>query len=104
MKNHGHGSGFDCEPALRHDVVRACNRDRDDRHSAGYCKIKWSLLEREQLAVEGALAFHIDGHIEALLRDLFRSLYGFDASIAIAAVDGHKGPHPHGAAKNRKVE
>ena len=70
-------------------------------HAAFHRQIERSLLERQELAVERTLAFHVDRHVEALLHDLLGGLHGFNASVTIAAIDGHERSHAHSPAQDR---
>src|ERR1700730_8251763 len=83
MKDHGYGPRLDGKSGFRHHVVRARDRDRYNGHSAFHRQIKWPLLERQQLAVEGALAFYKNRHVEALSYDFLRRPHGGDAGVAI---------------------
>src|SRR5580692_4500491 len=104
MKFYRHCSRFDCESALRHHLVSTGDRNRHHRDSAFHREIERSFLEWQQLAVERALAFDIDRHVEALLHYLLGGAHRFDASVAIAAIDRHERSHPHRAAQDWIVE
>jgi len=51
--------------------------------------VEHQILKAGQLAVEGALPFHIDRHRESFLDDCFRGFDGFDAGVSVAAIDGN---------------
>src|SRR5258706_10696977 len=104
MKNYFHSSRLDREPGLRHGVVRANNGDRNDGNSALHRKIERAFFEGEELAVEGALAFNVNGHVESLIDDQLGGAHGFDAGVAIATIDGDERSHAHGAAEDWDFE
>src|SRR5579864_17753 len=96
--------GLDGEPCFGHSVMRADNRHGNDWHSTLHREVERALLEREQLAVEGALTLDVDDHVEPLIDDSFGGANGFNARIAIAAVDGDERSHSHGSTENRRFE
>src|SRR5579863_4183629 len=104
VKNDGHGSRLDCELSLWHNRVCAHNRDRHNRNTAFHGEVERAFFKRQQLAVERSMAFDINRHVEPLLNHSFSSTYRFDSSIAIATIDRHERPHPHGVAENWNFE
>ena len=90
MENHFHQAGLDGESRFRHGVVRADDRHGNYRNAAFHRQIKRALFEGQKFAVERALAFHVDRHVESLLDHRLRGAHGFDAGVAIAAVHGNQ--------------
>ena len=84
--------------------MRAHNRHGNHRHAAFDGQIERAFLERQQFAVEGALPFDVDGHVESLVDDRLGGANGLDAGIAIAAIDGNERSHAHGAPEDRHLE
>lgn len=104
VKNYFYQAGLDGESGLRHGVVRTDNRHRDHGNAAFHREIEGSLFEGEQLAIERAVAFDVDDHIEAVIDDGFGGAHGLDAGVAIPAVDGNHVSHAHGTAEDRGLE
>ncbi len=104
MENYRCGSRLNGEAAFGHDVVRARNRDGNDGNSALEREIERAFLEGQQLAVERALAFDVDGHVNALVDDLLGGVDSVDASLAIAAVDGDERAKAHGASEDGRAK
>src|SRR5208283_2095933 len=104
MKLHRYHAGLDGESSLGHHIARAGDGDRNYGHAAFHREIERALLKRQELAIEGTLAFHVDGHIQALLHNLFRGAHGFNAGVAIAAIDRDQRSHAHRLPQDRNPE
>lgn len=104
MENYRRRSRLNGEATFGHDVVRAGDRDRDHRNSALEREIEWPFLEGQQFAVKRAFALDVDGHVDALIDNLFGGVDGFDAGLAIAAVNGDEHAEPHGASENGRAK
>ena len=78
--------------------MRSNDRYGNHRNATFHRQVEWTLLERKQFAIERALSFYVDGHVQSLLDDCLGSTHGFDTGIAIAAIDGDERSHAHGAA------
>src|ERR1035441_947460 len=55
-------------------------------------------------AIEPAVPFHIDGHVQSLLDGFDRVAHRRDARIAISPVDGHERSDQHDLAQNWNLE
>src|SRR5215469_10753479 len=86
-------SGLDRESGFWHRIVRADDRHWDYGNRALRRQIERAFLKWEQLAVVGALPFHIDDHVEAFFDYGLGFAYRFDSRITIAPVHRNEVAH-----------
>src|SRR3984957_13087271 len=73
MKIYRYNSRLNGKPSFWHDVMGSGDSDGNERDSGLHGEIEGALLERKELAIEGAFAFHVDRHVEALLDNGLRA-------------------------------
>src|ERR1700733_4810194 len=100
MKNNLHHSRLDCEPTFRHGFMASHHGDGNERNAALHGQIEWPFFERQQLAIERALPFHVNNHVQALTYDLLRGPDRFNSRIPVTAIHGNQRSHAHRPAKN----
>src|SRR5260370_42105493 len=101
MEDHLHRTRPDRESLLRHGIMRARNRDRDDRNTALHCQVERAFLEWQQLAIEGAFALYVDRHVESLPYSLLSGLNSLDPLSESASIHCDKRPHSYRVTADR---
>ena len=99
MEDHIHQPRLDGKSSLGHHVMRAHNRNRHHWHLTAFRQIKRAFLEGDQLAIERAVPFHINRHVDSLTDHFAGKLHRGDACLAVAAIDWNQRAHTHGFAE-----
>src|ERR1700685_1478342 len=104
MKNNFNHTWLDRKSTLGHRFMASSHCHRDHRHAALHRQVKRTFLERQQFAVERALPFDVDDHVQPFLHHFPRGANGLDARLAVRTINRNERSQAHRPAEDGIAE